>query len=199
MDVTMLEEVPKEQRTRAAGASPARSFTTKQMGDACEMLIAAELTLAGIPALKVPDNWPHYDVIAQPPDGPAQRISVKSRTFSRGPAYVGYQEPDQFDWLAIVVLAPESSSVRTVYLVPREEAGRVARRDKPTSRTANERYFRIDQLEGLFARYRDNFALRPAGVAPGSASAGDAGLETCRLRLHSRRSKAGAMHRSERA
>jgi len=42
----------------------ARKFTSKQMGDACEMLVAAELTLAGIPALKVPDNWPHY----APPD-----------------------------------------------------------------------------------------------------------------------------------
>ena len=41
-------------------------YTTKQMGDACEMLVAAELTLAGIPALKVPDNWPGYDVIGQP-------------------------------------------------------------------------------------------------------------------------------------
>jgi hypothetical protein len=28
-----------------------RSYTSKQMGDACEMLVAAELTLAGIPAL----------------------------------------------------------------------------------------------------------------------------------------------------
>jgi hypothetical protein len=29
----------------------ARPYTSKQMGDACEMLVAAELTLAGIPAL----------------------------------------------------------------------------------------------------------------------------------------------------
>jgi hypothetical protein len=29
----------------------ANVYTTKQMGDACEMLVAAELTLAGIPAL----------------------------------------------------------------------------------------------------------------------------------------------------
>lgn len=36
----------------------AKRYTTKQLGDACEMLVAAELTLAGIPALKVPDNWP---------------------------------------------------------------------------------------------------------------------------------------------
>jgi len=38
-------------------------YTSKQMGDACEMLVAAELTLADMPALKVPDNWPHYDVV----------------------------------------------------------------------------------------------------------------------------------------
>jgi hypothetical protein len=38
--------------------APAKLYTSKQMGDACEMLVAAELTLAGIPALKVPDNWP---------------------------------------------------------------------------------------------------------------------------------------------
>ena len=48
-----------------------RPYTTKQMGDACEMLVAAELTLAGIPAIKMPDSWPHYDVIAQPKGGGA--------------------------------------------------------------------------------------------------------------------------------
>ncbi|TWI41068.1 hypothetical protein [Mesorhizobium tianshanense] len=84
-----------------------RLYTTKQMGDACEMMVAAELTLAGIPALKAPDNWPGYDVIAQPFDRPAQRVSVKSRTFKRGAAYVGYNDYDQFDWLAIVLLPSE--------------------------------------------------------------------------------------------
>ena len=102
------------------------------MGDACEMLVAAELTLAGIPALKVPDNWPHYDVIAQPADQPAQRISVKSRTFKSGAAYVEYNDFDQFDWLAIVLLEGESCQSRLIYLVPREDADRLARTDKPT-------------------------------------------------------------------
>lgn len=45
------------------------------MTQVCEMIVAAELTLAGVPALKVPDNWPGYDVIAQPLDGEPQRIS----------------------------------------------------------------------------------------------------------------------------
>jgi hypothetical protein len=72
------------------------------MGDACEMLIAAEMTLAGVPALKVPDNWPGYDVIAQPTSGgDPRRISVKSRTFKRGgDTYVSYNTNDHFDWSA---------------------------------------------------------------------------------------------------
>jgi hypothetical protein len=38
-----------------------RSYTSKLMGDVCEMLVAAELTLAGVPALKASDYWPGYD------------------------------------------------------------------------------------------------------------------------------------------
>ena len=134
-----------------------RKFTSKQMGDACEMLLAAELTLAGIPALKVPDSWPHYDVIAQPLGSLAQRISVKSRTFKRGAAFVEYNESDEFEWLAVVLL--NGISGRAIYVIPRAEADRFARRDKPTSKTAKLRYYRIDEIERLFSAYRDNFAL----------------------------------------
>lgn len=136
-----------------------RKFTSKQMGDACEMLVAAELTLAGIPALKVPDNWPHYDVIAQPVGLPAQRISVKSRTFSTGAAYVNYNNYDQFDWLAIVILGDADRDARSIYVVPRVYADRLARQDKPTSKTAALRYFRIDEVKRLFETYRSNFSL----------------------------------------
>jgi hypothetical protein len=54
----------------------ARGYNTKQMGDACEMLVAAELTLAGTPALRVPGLWPDYDVIAQPP-GPRPAAGIR--------------------------------------------------------------------------------------------------------------------------
>jgi hypothetical protein len=140
-------------------AAATRKFTSKQMGDACEMLVAAELTLAGIPALKVPDNWPHYDVIAQPLGRPAQRISVKARTFKSGPAYVEYNDFDQFDWLAIVLLSGLESCERTIYVIPRDECDAHARADKPTSKTAHLRYYRIDEVERLFAGFRDNFTL----------------------------------------
>lgn len=138
---------------------PIKPYTSKQMGDACEMIVAAEMTLAGIPALKVPDNWPHYDVIAQPFEKAAQRISVKSRTFKTGAAYVEYKASDLFDWIAVVILANDGSNNRSIYIIPRAAADAVARQDKPTSKTAMLRYWRIDEIGKLFERYRDNFTL----------------------------------------
>ncbi|MGH0230352.1 hypothetical protein NKZ03_30310 [Sinorhizobium meliloti] len=139
------------------------AFTKKQMGDACEMIVAAELTLAGIPALKVPDNWPSYDVIAQPFGGQPQRISVKARTFKNGAAYVQYQQTDVFDWLAVVILGGHGGSSRSVYLAPREAVDVVARRNAPGTRTESLRYIRISEIDGLLGRFRDNFTLRSDG------------------------------------
>lgn len=125
------------------------------------MLVAAELTLAGIPALKVPDNWPGYDVIAQPVGKESLRISVKSRTFKRGAAYIGFQTKDVFDWLALVILSPEGEKQRRIFIIPRKLADAKARHDSETAKTAGERYWRIDEVERIFARYENNFALAP--------------------------------------
>lgn len=153
-----------DKSTAAAEVSPPRAFTPKQMGDACEMLVAAELTLAGVPALKVPDNWPHYDIIAQPP-GIAEpiRISVKARTFKKGAAFVTYKAGDQFDWLAIVLVSCPPRNPRRIYLIPRSIADSKARRDKPTSKTAADRYWRIDEIASRFHAYENNFSLSPGG------------------------------------
>jgi hypothetical protein len=137
-----------------------KNYTTKQMADAGEMLVAAELTLAGVPSLRVPDLWPSYYVIAQPLGREPQRISVKSRTFKPGPAYVSYNETDIFDWLAIVLLPGNTETRRRLFLIPRTLADAKARRDKPTSKTANERYWRIDEVSKIFAEFENNFTLQ---------------------------------------
>ena len=138
-----------------------RRYTTKQLGDACEMLVAAELTLAGIPALKVPDNWPGYDVIAQPRDASPQRISVKARTYRKGGAHFAdyYEGAEDFDWLAIVLLQSADLDERRIYIVPRAEFDAVAKAwpDKRLGRT--QRYVSLAQIEALFGRFRDNFSL----------------------------------------
>ena len=89
------------------------------------MLIAAEITLAGVPALRLPDFWPCYDVVAQPaqpPEVPPQRISVKTRTFAKSGTFVGYDESDAFDWLAIVILPGPGLTTRRIFIVPRKVA-----------------------------------------------------------------------------
>ena len=142
-----------------------RPYTSKQMGDACEMLVAAELTFAGVPAMKVPDNWPCYDVVAQPPgDCKPHRISVKSRTFKRGSnTYVVYNVKDTFDWLAVVLLPGGGVDHRRIYIIPRKKADAMARKDSPTAKTANERYWPQEQVPILFAAFENNFRLLPKG------------------------------------
>jgi len=135
-----------------------KAYTTKQMGDACEMLVAAELTLAGVPALKVPDNWPSYDVIAQPKGKPLQGISVKSRTYKRGSAFVRYDASDKFDWLAIVIITAKAElTKRSIFIVPR----RIADKRMTLYRQKKSTHFscRIDRTEELFWDYRNNFGL----------------------------------------
>ena len=146
-----------------------RRYTSKQMGDASEMLVAAELTLAGIPAIKVPDNWPGYDVVAQPPGGERPvRISVKSRTYKRGPAFVEYNKTDTFDWLAIVLLECPGNRPRRIFLLPRELADSKARRNKPGTKTDYQRYWPITEVPELFAEFEDNFTLRRERAAVSS-------------------------------
>lgn len=142
-------------------------YTSKQMGDACEMLIAGELTLAGIPATKMPDNWPSYDVIAQPKNVEApQRISVKSRTFSHGSGnFITYKANDQFDWLAIVLLPGADQLKRRFFVVPRAIADDRARRDRPTAMT-NELYFRPKDIPERFSDFEDNFRLNTEAGCP---------------------------------
>jgi hypothetical protein len=135
-----------------------KPYTSKQFGDAGEMLVAAELTLAGIPALKVPDNWPGSDVIATLPDGTLQRVSVKTRVWKRGSSHwVGYSRRDAFDWLAIVLIDCPGSR-RRLFVLPRAAADRESRQDSPTAKT-NDCYWRIDEVEQRLARYEGNFAL----------------------------------------
>lgn len=109
--------------TVATDRLTAKQVATKQMGDACEMLVAAELTLAGVPAFKLPDNWPGYDVIAQPPSQTPQRVSVKARTFKSG-NFVGYDQLDVFDWLAIVILPGPGCEHRRIFILPRLTDGK---------------------------------------------------------------------------
>jgi hypothetical protein len=91
-------------------------LTTKQRGDAAEHYVISMLGLkGGIPAAKMPDNWPGYDVVAQlPGDTQPLRISVKFRTHIDAPgALIGYEPKDHFDFIALVLKYPTGLHVDT--------------------------------------------------------------------------------------
>ena len=88
-----------------------------------------------------------------------QRISVKSRTFKAGAAYVEYNVNDVFDWLAIVLLGCGKDNERRIFIIPRQLADGKARRDSPTAKTADVCYWRIDEVERVFGNYENNIKL----------------------------------------
>ena len=90
----MNAKQPGSKRATKATRAADRGYNDKQMGDAAEMLVAAELTLHGRPSFIVPAGWPGYDVVAQLPGAPLQRISVKSRGSTN---FIDF-DPDTFDW-----------------------------------------------------------------------------------------------------
>jgi len=138
-----------------------RGYTSKQMGDACEMLVAAELTLAEVPAMKMPDNWPGYDVIAQPKDTAPIRISVKSRTFKRGrDAYVEYDINDHsFDWMAIVLLPGEDQATRRFFIFPKAVSDLRFRRYGPETKNHDITSVQVDEIARVLSEFEDNFRL----------------------------------------
>jgi hypothetical protein len=80
-----------------------------------------------------------YDLIAQPVDAKRPvRISVKARTYKKGSAFVTYNDTDQFDWLAIVLLECGEDERRRLFLVPRDVSDARAKIDGPKAKT-NER------------------------------------------------------------
>jgi len=128
------------------------------------MLVAGEVTLAGVPAFTVPTNWPHYDVIAQPKTSVPQRIYASSRTFKRGAnTDVDFDSTAQFDWWAIVLLPGDGPTKRRFFFVPKEVAEVRSRRNNPKTKWGHFRYVRQDEVEKIFPEFEDNFCLSLSG------------------------------------
>ena len=143
--------------------------TKKQFGDACEMAVAGKMGIRGMPTQKMADNWPGYDLIAQPMDGrPPQRISVKgTRSIGRTDAFVTYIEDSAaFDWLAIMFVDDEDE---TIYLVPKTDFDAVTRRslqDKGPQAGRTQVYVTTRNVPRLFNAFKSNWLLDEQGKGP---------------------------------
>lgn len=100
-----------------------KNLTSKQLGDAGEHMIAAELSFAGFPTVMMPDNWPDYDLIFMK-DNVNLTVQVKTcRTLPPGSWVCEFSEEMRFDYLSIV-----EASTRRNWLIPRSALVEHARR-----------------------------------------------------------------------
>ncbi len=136
----------------------AANCTTKQFGDAGEYLVAAKLTFAGLPTVKLSDNWPGYDLLALPQNG-AIKISVKTRRQDTTKSGNIKLRVGEFDWLAVVLL-PLEGGEPLIWLLPRD----VVLANSIEFAKTSERRIYYKTLFGPLARYRDNLRLDPEPV-----------------------------------
>jgi len=129
-------------------------ITHKQFGDAMEHYVISGLGLANIPASKMPDNWPGYDVLAQPRHGPPQRINVKARRFPVSHPTFSADFDCGWEWLALVGRFTELRKTRC-WLIPRAVAKQLARK-----RASGPHRISLAELEEQGAKWEDNFSLR---------------------------------------
>ena len=147
---------PRPQRTKTSEAW--RDLMPAQLGSAGENYVAALLSFAGNPTHRAERNTPGIDLfVKRRIDASAETISVKTRTYKRGEWFT-YSSRDAFNWLALVLMVPESQYPR-VFVVPRAFADEHAQRDSETAKTAHLRYIRFDKLDSVFASFENNFAL----------------------------------------
>lgn len=135
------------------------NLTTKQRGDAGEYYAISQFIFAGKPAVKMPDNWPGYDLIVDV-KGELKKISVKMRmttkaTFST--EHCKFNFNDDFDF--IVFIFKSSKEIRS-WIVPVN----VAKSNGIISNSENENYCRLSfkQLMKL-DEYEDNWLLNIHG------------------------------------
>jgi hypothetical protein len=139
-------------------------LTAKQRGSAAEHYVIAMLGFNGIPAAKMPDGWPGYDLAAQlPGDVLPLRISVKFRIDSDYQPYCRYAPHDQFDFIALVYKRP--NEIRT-WILPRRVADATSGGQKDGMR-----FWSLRMLETRCAAYENNFGLAEGDAITSAARA----------------------------
>lgn len=124
---------------------PVAIVPSLRVHDALATLISAELSLAGVRALRVPEYWPGYDVLIQPETGPPHRVAVLQVDLKSGETLIKMPSYGSAEWLAFVVLGAADDAGRRLFLVPRDAAERT--------------HYGSSELAAIFAAYENNFNL----------------------------------------
>jgi hypothetical protein len=91
-----------------------RKLTSKVLGDAGEHYALSQLTFAGKPATKMPDNWEGYDLAVETGEG-LVRVNVKTRSESEGwkaSRWFTFDDRKYCDWI-VFIFKPNQGTLRS--------------------------------------------------------------------------------------
>lgn len=131
-------------------------LTTKQRGDAGEYYALSQFIFNGLPAAKMPDNWPNYDLAVEI-ERKLVRVSIKTRVKPNGDfgtEHCKFSGVDEFDFIAFIFKSEEGIEC---WVLPKKLAENVGK----TERSSDENYRRISykQLATLPMKYKNNWLL----------------------------------------
>ena len=152
------------QETRINGNQPAHTAKKDDGAPrtaAFNMLVAAELTLAGLAAQPLPPHWPGCGVIVRLSDGGLEQVLVVSTPDSPKQAtHLAIPGNVSFDWLA--VLLPAKSHRWRCFISPRAAVvNSTPGRTIPAGETT---LLETNEIPAVFARFENNFSLSAPGA-----------------------------------
>jgi hypothetical protein len=134
--------------------------SSKALGDAGEYFALSQFTFAGLPASKMPDCWPGYDLIVESGHGLA-RVSVKTRRETinwKSAAWFMFDERIKCDWIVFLFL-PMDGHIRS-WILPFEVARELGNKPLSTRKDPHNRDMSFAKLnrESLLC-YENNWSL----------------------------------------
>ena len=138
------------------------TLTTKQLGDAGEYYALSQFCFAGKAVVKMPDNWPVYDLIITDSDD-LLKISVKTRSETvcwKSNSVFTFNGQGECDYL-VLILKTKKQSIRS-WVIPFEFAKKHAHFPNNRRTHPHDRDIRRSKLEGTdapFTIFEDNWTL----------------------------------------
>lgn len=136
-------------------------ITSKMIGDAGEHYLVSQLMFHGIPAYKMPDNWPNYDIRAVRKNGDDVSISVKTRTWQKrlSSPWFEFNVDDEFDYIACIIAMLDQP--HRIWIIPKGALDKYARKNKEGSKHSKVRWVTFNDLNNKMdlSKYENNYVL----------------------------------------
>ena len=137
-----------------------KRLTNKQLGDAGEHFVCGMLGFHGVPTVKMPDNWPDFDLVGYYRQDSSVTIQVKTvyKYSMKGQlwAWTAFAPECPFDYLAAVVW---DEGIPECWLIPRDVLVKESRRPGSPQVQDQNWWINPNDLYGQLSGFKGNWVL----------------------------------------